>query len=136
MNTKRYLGASIAVFICFQILEFIIHGPLLGKVYMSMEGVWRPDMMSKMWIIYTTSFILSFLFVYIFTKGYEGKGIGEGFRYGLLIGLLMNVVGMFNQYAVYPIPFVLALQWFIYGMIEFSICGIVAAMIYKPKEAS
>jgi hypothetical protein len=46
----------------------------------------------------------------------------------------MNAVGIFNQYAVYPVPFTLALQWFIYGMIEFVICGLIAAMIYKPKK--
>jgi len=136
MNIKRFIGASIAVFIAFQVFDFIIHGVILGSTYENLKDVWRPDMMSKMWIFYITSAILSFLFVYIFTKGYEGKGIGEGIRYGLLIGLLMNVVGMFNQYVVYPIPFSLALQWFIYGTIEFIACGIVAALIYKPETNS
>lgn len=86
-----------------------------------------------MWIMYITSFIFAVLFVYIFTKGYENAGIAEGVRYGLIVGLLMNVVGMFNQYAIYPVPFNLVLQWFVYGMIQFIIYGIVAALIYKPK---
>jgi len=90
--------------------------------------------MDKMWIIHITNFIFSFLFVYIFTKGYENKGIVEGLRFGLIIGLLMNVVGMFNQYAVYPLPFSLAIQWFIYGIIQYVICGAVAASIYREKE--
>ncbi|UCD70562.1 MAG: hypothetical protein JSW70_06020 [Syntrophobacterales bacterium] len=136
MNIKRFIIASIAVFICFQVLNFIIHGVILDSTYESLKDVWRPDMMSKMWIMYITSLILSFLFVYIFTKGYEARGIAEGVRYGLLIGLLMNIPGMFNQYVIYPIPFYLALQWFIYGTIEFIACGIVAALIYKPKTSS
>jgi hypothetical protein len=104
------------------------------KAYQALENVWRPDMMQKMWIIYVTSLVFSFLFVYIFSKGYEGKGIFEGVRYGLIIGLLMNVVGMFNQYAVYPIPIGLIIQWFIYGVIQFIICGIVAAALFKPAK--
>jgi len=133
MNVKRFVVAVIVVFIVFQIFDFIIHGIILAPTYETMKSVWRPDMMSKMWIMYITSFILSLLFVYIFTKGYEARGIGEGIRYGLLIGFFMNVVGAFNQYVIYPIPFSLALQWLIYGMIEFIICGIIAALIYKPK---
>jgi uncharacterized PurR-regulated membrane protein YhhQ (DUF165 family) len=134
MNIKRLIVASIAVFILFQVLDFIIHGVILRSTYETLKDVWRPDMMAKMWIMYIVSFIFSFLFVYVFTKGYEGRGIAEGIRYGILIGLLVNIC-VFYQYVVYPVPFSLALQWFIYGMIEFILCGIVAALIYKPKEA-
>jgi hypothetical protein len=80
------------------------------------------------------SLVFAFLFVYIFSRGYEGSGIGEGVSYGLLIGLLMNVVGMFNQYAVYPIPLVLTIQWFVYEVIQYTICGIVAAALFKPAN--
>ena len=136
MNIKRFIGASIAVFFAFQIVDSIIHIFILSPVYDTLKDLWRPDMMDKMWIMYSTSLVFSFLFVYIFTKGYEGKGIAEGIRYGLLIGLLMNVVGIFNQYVVYPIPFSLAIQWFIFGMIEFVIIGIVTSLIYKPNKIS
>lgn len=133
MNWKRFWLAVIVVFIVYEILTWIIHTPILGRIYMELQHLWRPDMMDKMWIMYITAFIFSFLFVFIFTKGYEGKGVAEGARYGLYIGLLMNIVGMFNQYVVYPIPLSLTLQWFFYGMIQFIIIGIVAASIYKPK---
>ena len=135
MNKKRFVLASIAVFVVFEILDWIIHSKILSRTYMNLQHLWRPDMMDKMWIMYITAFIFSFLFVYIFTKGYEGKGAAEGIRYGLIIGLLMLVVGMFNQYAVYPIPLNLTIQWFIYGLIQFIIVGIVAALIYRPEIA-
>ena len=59
----------------------------------------------------------------------------EGVRYGIIVGLFMNAIGMFIQYVMYPIPFSLSLQWFIYGMIEFIVCGIIAALMYKRKGA-
>ncbi|MCP4665063.1 MAG: hypothetical protein GY849_01750 [Deltaproteobacteria bacterium] len=133
MNIKRLVIAVIVVFLVFQILDFLIHWIILAPAYGDLADVWRQDMMSKMWMMYISSLILSLLFVYIFIKGYEGRGIGEGIRYGIIIGLLLNFVGALNQYVVYPIPFSLALQWFIYGMIEFIVCGVVVALIYKPK---
>ena len=134
MNTKKFLLASLAVFITLYLLDFVIHSLLLGSVYESMQEVWRPDMMDKMWIMYLTGIIFSLLFVYIFSKGYEGKGIVEGAKYGLIIGLVIYLVGSYNQYVVYPLPYSLALKWFIYGTIELIIAGIVLALVYKPKE--
>lgn len=132
MNIKRFLAGGLAVFVIFQICDFVIHGVILGDVYMSMMNVWRPDMMSLMWIMYVSSFIFSFLMMYVFVKGYEGRGIPEGVRFGILIGLMTNGTGAFYQYAVYPLPFSLVMQWFGYGLIEFILAGIAAAAIYRP----
>jgi tryptophan-rich sensory protein len=122
------------VFVAYEAVNNIIHMLILSGVYETMMDVWRTDMMQKLWIMYVTALIFSFLFVYIFSKGYEGKGIAEGIRYGLIIGLLMNIVGMFNQYAAYPISLSLTVQWFIYGVIQIIICGIVTAALYKPSK--
>ena len=130
MNLKRFIIASIAVFVAFEIIDAIIHMGILGKTYQSIT-IWRPDMMSKMWIMHIGSLLLAFLFTYIFIKGYENKGIVEGLRFGIIIGLFANIPYGFYSYAMYPLPFSLCLQWFIYGMIEFSICGLITAAIYK-----
>jgi len=134
MNTKKFLLASLAVFVVLQILDFVIHYSLLGSTYEAIQDVFRPDMESKMWIMYLTGAIFALTFVYIFTKGYEDKGVVEGVKYGALIGILMYLVGAYNQYVVYPLPYGLILKWFIYGMIELMIAGAVVALIYKPKE--
>ncbi len=132
MNKKRLIIASIVIFIAVQIFDFIEHSLILRGAYQSTMGIWRADMNSVMWIMYVTALAFSFLFVYIFIKGYEGKGIFEGIRFGLLIGLFMTGINIFGQYVIYPIPFNLAIQWFIYGMIRFVIYGIIAAVIYRP----
>jgi hypothetical protein len=134
MKKLNYVFTSIVVFVVFQALNYVIHNLILMNAYAALADVWRTDMMRQMWIIYATSLVFSFLFVHIYRKGYEGKGIAEGIRYGLLIGLLMNVMGMFGQYAVYPIPFSLVIQWFVFGVIQIVICGIVAAALYKPSK--
>ncbi|MGD0021714.1 MAG: hypothetical protein ABSC54_05365 [Smithellaceae bacterium] len=134
MNVKRFVWGSIAVFIAFEIMDFIVHGVILKSAYEALAPLWRPDMMSLLWIFHVGSLILAFLFTYIFVKGYESKGILEGVRYGIIIGLFANIPYGFYEYAMYPLPLCLCLQWFIYGMIEFIIGGIIAAGIYKPNK--
>lgn len=133
MNIRRFLIASIAVYAVFQVMDFIIHGIILSETYKSLSSIWRPDMMSLMWIFYAAGLVTAFLFVYIFTKGYEDRGLLEGLRFGIIIGLFMNVIGIFGQYVMYPIPISLSVQWFVFGMIEFAVAGIVAAAIYRPS---
>ncbi|MEJ2628987.1 MAG: hypothetical protein P8078_10565, partial [bacterium] len=74
MNGKRFLLASIIVFIVFEALNFVIHGLILAGAYEATMELWRADMNQKMWIIYLGDLVRAFLFVYIFIKGYENKG--------------------------------------------------------------
>jgi hypothetical protein len=134
MNMKKFLLASLAVFVSLQILDFVIHNVILSSQYEAIMSVWRPDMMDKMWVMYVTGVVFSLLFVYIFSKGQEGKGLMEGVKYGLIIGLLVIFVGSFNQFVVYPIPYGLTWKWIIYGLIEYMILGAVTALIYKPEK--
>jgi len=134
MNLKRFIIAFIAIFVGIEILGYVIHSVILMSTYESLKNVWRADMMQKMWIMHVVNVFMSILFVYIFTKGYENKGLVEGVRYGLIVGLFMSMPAAFSSYALYPIPYTLALKWFVFGMIEFIIYGLLVAVIYKPKR--
>ena len=133
MNIKRFILAAFVVFFMYQITDAIIHILILVEEYRAIT-IWRKNILSTFWILYITSFIFSFIFVYIFIRGYEGKGILEGLRYGVLIGLFVNIPYVFNQYALYPLNFSLAIKWFVLGMIQIILCGVVTALVYEPKE--
>lgn len=137
MSKKVWLG-FIAAFVAMVVLELIIHGFILGSTYRSDElaRLWRPDMESKMWIMYVVYVIMSFFLSLIFSKGYEGKGIGEGFRFGLYVGLLLATPMAYSSYAIYPIPYSLAFQWFIYGLIEYIIIGILLALVFGKTRTA
>lgn len=139
MNTKKLIIAVIAVFILLEATNYLINmvilsstyaQPEISKVFRSME-----EMNAKMWRMWVADIVWSFFFVFIFTKGYQNKGLIEGVRYGIYIALFMNFMAAVAQNVVYPIPFSLALQWFIYGSIQCIILGVVTAFIYKPAEA-
>jgi hypothetical protein len=132
---KKVLIGFVVVFVAMIILSFIVDGLILRSTYESVQNVWRPDMQSKMWIYYVLMVVGAFFFSFIFSKGYEGKGILEGVRYGLYIGIWLSINMAYGSYAMIAIPYSLALQWFIYGVIEYVIYGILLAFVFGRKQA-
>jgi hypothetical protein len=129
MNLKKFFGASLLVFITFQITNFLGHSLWLGQTYQSLASIWRPDMADKMWIFTVIGIFTSILFVYIFKKGYEGKGAIEGLRFGLIMGLFVSIPASFCEYAMYSIPLNLAIKWFFLYMAQYILCGLVVAKV-------
>jgi len=131
---KRVWIGFVAVFITLQVLDGIVNFIILDPAYRSISHLLRPAGEMKFWIIPVTGLFFSFFFTYIFSKGYEGRGLLEGVRYGLYIGLMFALPMAYASYAMMPIPYSLALQWFIYSTLEYMIAGIVLALIFRPKE--
>ena len=134
MNWKKIIIAFIVVYIAGGILNFIAHGLILGSTYESLSHLWRPDMDRLMWIQWVTPLFYSFFFVYIFAKGYEGKGLLEGVRYGLIIWGFLSIPMIYGQYMVYPLPYSLVLKWLFIDIVIIVILGVLVSLIYKPLE--
>ena len=139
MNKKLWV-TFIVVFIVYFILDWLVNGVLLHSTYMAenVAKIMRPEaeVNSNMWMIVISDLVYTFFFTFIFSKGFENKGWMEGLRYGLYVGLMVSLPMAYITYAVQPIPYSLALQWFIYGTLQNIIIGIVAALLYKPKATA
>ena len=137
MNKNKFWIVVAVIFVLFEVTNYLIHGVFLDPIYQSEEvqKIFRPmdEMQSNMWILWITDLVWVFFFTLIFVKGYENKGIMEGVKYGVYIGLFFSFVYAYQSYWSYPIPYSLTLQWFLFGMIQSIIFGAVAAIIYKPK---
>jgi len=127
--------ASLAAYIFLQIANMLVHGVILAGEYKALEKIWRPDMMDWMWLFNIMGIPTTLILVYIFAKGYENRGIAEGIRFGFWLGLLIWIGGAFASWAMFPITFSLALKWFIYGVLQMMLAGVVIALIYRPKAA-
>ena len=138
MNIKRFLISLAAVYFVLEITKYLIHGIILYDTYSSdaISYLFRntDDLNARIWIMYIMDIIWSFFFVFFFARGYENKGIWEGLRFGLYIGIFCVMVKTYNSYVVYPLPYSLAFRIFIYGIIQVVILGIVISFIYKPKK--
>ncbi len=138
MNKKLWTG-FIAVYVVMSLTNYIIHEVILKSTYMTLveSGLMRGAEAGTMWIYFVTALVVSFFFTLIFSKGYNGTGAGEGIRFGLYAGLMMMTSWAYDTYASVPIPYSLALQWFLYGMIQYVILGLVVSMVYgSTKQAA
>ena len=134
MNWKKLVISFIVIYVVGGILSFLIHGVLLMETYQSLAHIWRPDMERLMWVQWITGAFFCFFFVFVFAKGYEGKGIMEGLRYGVIIWAFLTIPSVYGQYMVYPITYGLVLKWLVAELISLLIYGAIVAMIYKPLE--
>jgi hypothetical protein len=84
-----------------------------------------------MWIRLITDLIFSVFFVYIFVRGYQNRGVKEGIRFGLIVACFYGIPTYYGQYAMYPLPSLLIVEWVFFVFITYMILGVVGAISYK-----
>ncbi len=136
MKNMRFWLACLAAFVVAQALGFITHVVMLGDKYAGLVPPFRSkaDMDEMTWVFMVTGTIFTVLFVYIFTKGYENKGVGEGMRFGALVGILYNLPYAYDSFVIYPLPYSVISVWFVSGLITCIAMGATIALIYKPEN--
>jgi len=137
MKNKTFWIGFVAVFVVMQGLGYVIHEVMMGDTYERLASIFRPEaeMNDMMWMMMVSGTVTIFMFCYIFTRGYEGKGIMEGVRFGALIGFLMAGPIAIDPHVIYPVPAEVASIWLISGIATLMVAGAVFAAIYKPDTA-
>ena len=135
MNKKVWTGAII-VFVIIAVVDYLLNGVLLTGDYEATKDLWRPMAEMKMWIIFVTYAFIAYFFTLVFSKGFEGKGVMEGVRYGTYIAMMVSLPAAYGMYAAMPVPYSLALIWFLGGWVQFILCGIALTYVFKPKSGA
>lgn len=136
MNKTFWIG-FVVVYIVMQAMGFVIHEVMMADTYASLGNVLRgeTEMMDMMWMMMISAAVMVFMFCYIFTKGYEGRGIVEGIRFGLMIGIMMAGPMAIDPHVIFPLPADVATLWLLSGVGSLMVSGAVFAAIYKPDNA-
>ena len=130
MNKKRYVISLFVVFVFVFLYEFLVHWFLLKDIYTQTAQLWRPEEEMNMFFMFMSQFGFSAVIAYIFTLHYEDKGIGEGIRFGLCIGLLLGSIDI-ATYSYMPIPMVLTLSWVLASLLKGLGSGVILSLVYK-----
>ena len=132
MNIKRFLLATLVVFIFIVFFEWIFHGIILGEMYLTSQTLWRTEEAMQAHFIWLVigQLLFTVMFCFIFTRGYADKGWLEGLRYGVYVTLLLAGPQLI-LYAMQPIPRILMFYWLMGGLVEMMIAGILIALIYR-----
>lgn len=132
INCRRLGLAFVALFTFVFASDFLIHGVWLKQAYQDSQALWRmPEEIPKfMSFMIAGQLLASIAGSIIFAKGYEGKGIAEGIRFGLLMGL-WGAGYFLVQYAVSPLSGCLVASWVGAGFGQGIIGGVILALIYR-----
>lgn len=135
MNVQRYILASIIVFAFMLVIDWLFHGVILSGWYNEILQLHRTGAYGGIYLFWLIIgfLLLSFGFCFIFTKGYQNKGIGEGLRYGFYVGIAFSISTILIAFAVMPFPTKWIIAWIIGNLIILILAGMILAAIYKPK---
>jgi hypothetical protein len=134
MTIKKYVLAVVSVFIILLGVDFFFDSVILRSVSNSLGNVWRPD--SERWLEPCLYLASAIIFVYLFNLVYKQTGILESIAIGVLFGLLLSGIQSFKQFALYPIPLMLAVLWSLEGLIQYMLAGVVSALFSKRSTPS
>jgi hypothetical protein len=138
MDFKRWLMATLGAFGVIAVSDYAIHTVWLGEFYRMNAQWWRtPEAIQAMrGLVIVSEALLAALLTMIYTKGYEANkaGLGQGFRYGVLMGLLLAVPSGLMKAVVYPYPFQLVLNWMLGTFVEVTVVGMIIGYLYKPAK--
>lgn len=140
MQGGRFWVSVLGVLVASVVYNLVVHGVLLFPLYEPYKNVFRVTTTEERNLLYLlhllAQLVFAVLFVYVFTKGYEGRGWLEGLRYGVLVGLLMVLPTAVTVVAVFPLPFRFVFIWSLSGLVWTILCGIVTAAVYRGPRVT
>ena len=128
---KRILLATVAIFVAWEVLDFVIHGLILREAYAASPGLWRPMADMKMGLMYIVGAIAAFCFAGVYGWLVRPKSLNAALKYGLLVGIGTGVSMGYGSFAVIPIPYVMAFTWFAGTIVEALVAGVIAGLIIR-----
>ena len=128
---RKTINAAVAIFILWSIIDFIMHGFILGSAYVDTANLWRPMEEMNIWLIYLVTVVTAGVFTTIYSLFIQGKRVTTALQYGLLFGLGSGFSMVYGSYAAMPIPSVIANTWFFGTLIKTALGGLLLGAIVK-----
>jgi hypothetical protein len=134
MNYKRFFIATLAIVIFALVWNGVVHLIILHEADSVLNTIGRPESQRNLYLSLIVTALLSMLFVWSYSHTAKQGDLHDGLRHGVFFGILAGTLVDLNQYILYPIPASLAFFWFIFGLIEFCIYGILVSKLYPIKD--
>jgi hypothetical protein len=131
---KKLLIGTVAVFIAWQILDFVIHNLILMDAYAATAHLWRPEGEMKMGLMIIVGLLAALFFVAIYVKLVSPKTLQNGLWYGILFGLGTGISMGYGTYSVQPITYGIAIGWFLGTLVETTVAGLMLGLLVKEDQ--
>lgn len=130
---KNIILASVAVFIAWAALDYVIHGVLLMPTYEQTAQLWRPMEGMKPWLMWIVNLLSALCIVSIYAVFFREHSLKSGLLYGLLLGVAWGAGMGYGSYSYMPIPYFLAQAWFWAAVVELAVAGILMGVLVKAR---
>lgn len=132
INSARFVLSTVVLAIFMFIYQMIVHGHMLMPYYMATPQLWRPeaDMQAMVGWCLTYKLLFSAALTFLFTRHFEGKGMDEGVRFGVYLGLILGIQTA-ASYLWMPVSGSLAIAWFVESFVFSILAGVILSMTYK-----
>ena len=130
MRIKRFLLAWAGLLASAMVWNGFLHGVVLKAADASVRHLWRPDLEDKSWLGALMTAALAALFVAGWARFARNGSMREGLAYGLFFALVAGLLVDLNQYVLFPLPGAVVALWFLGGLVEFSLYGLIVSRLY------
>jgi hypothetical protein len=138
MKWKKFLLSLLIVWGVFEVTSYLVHMVFLRSEYLSesLKTVLRPSgqLGSNMWLIWLADLVWCIFLILIYLKGFRRKGIADGLKYGVYIGIFCGFVNSFKVYALSPFPYIVIFYQFFFFMIQSVILGLILWYLYRKEQ--
>lgn len=132
MNIKRYLIATLAVFVFISFYEWLVNGVLLISTYKETPHLWRTvtEMIAKMPLAVLYRLALSAWLAFIFAHLYPEGGLRKGLLFGIFFGVFAGILTG-SWYLWLPVSEKLGLSWLLSGIGQGVGAGTILGATYR-----
>lgn len=138
MNWGRAIGAGLAAGFVQNIANFVMHGLVLGGMYLDQPAfVQEPENMAMqvVWFL-VIALVLGVVASLLFASSRQSwqPGMKGGLHFGVLLGAVVGFQQFYLTLVVNDFPYHVAWLWLAVDVISFGIGGIVLGAVYKRAE--
>ena len=131
---KKFVISVVVMFVMAMAIGFLVHGVILHDEYRKLPNLLRSEASAQnlfgLMILAHVFIALGFSWIYI--KGKENRPwLGQGFRYGLAVAVMMTIPTYLIYYVIMPFPSDLVAQQIVFDTIGIVAMGIVLAWINR-----
>jgi hypothetical protein len=128
---RKSIIAGAIIFILWAVIDFIMHGIILGNAYAATASLWRPMEDMSIGLIYLVSAVSVSAFTAIYAAYVQPKTMKAALGYGLIFGIGAGFSMGYGSYAVMPLPQMIAVTWFLGTAIKSVLAGALLGAVVK-----
>ncbi|MCA9426067.1 MAG: hypothetical protein KC994_13385 [Candidatus Omnitrophica bacterium] len=130
----KTIGAIVAVFVAWTAMDFVIHGMLLQSLYAKTPDLWRPQEEYKTGLMFFVTIVEAITFVSVYSLFFKEKNLMVGLKYGALFGIGAGISMGYGSFSYMPIPYYVALSWFLATLAEALVAGAIVGAMVKGES--